>query len=76
MKLKELTKYFDFKHEMDVRDLPFYAMEYINQGEKILLTGPSGCGKSTLVKMLMRYVEVDFDVINNIASIFELLFSM
>lgn len=36
----------------------------IKQGEKVLLTGPSGCGKSTLVKMLMRYVEVDFDVIN------------
>ena len=36
----------------------------IKQGEKILLTGPSGCGKSTLVKMLMRYVEVDFNIIN------------
>lgn len=36
----------------------------IKQGEKVLLTGPSGCGKSTLVKMLMRYVEVNFDVIN------------
>ena len=36
----------------------------IKQGEKILLTGPSGCGKSTLVKMLMRYVEVEFNIIN------------
>lgn len=36
----------------------------IKKGEKILLTGPSGCGKSTLVKMLMRYIEVDFNVIN------------
>ena len=36
----------------------------IKQGEKILLTGPSGCGKSTLVKMLMRYVEVNFNIIN------------
>ena len=26
-KFKELTKYFDFKHEMDVRDLQFYSME-------------------------------------------------
>lgn len=37
IKYKELTKYFDFKEEMDIRDLPFYAMEYVNQGEKILL---------------------------------------
>lgn len=36
----------------------------IKQGEKVLLTGPSGCGKSTLVKMLMRYVEVDYNVID------------
>ena len=37
IKYKELTKYFDFKEEMHIRDLPFYAMEYVNQGEKILL---------------------------------------
>ena len=36
----------------------------IKRGEKILLSGPSGCGKSTLVKMLMRYIEVDYDKIN------------
>ena len=36
----------------------------IKQGEKVLLTGPSGCGKSSLVKMLMRYIEVEFGVIN------------
>ena len=35
----------------------------IKKGEKILLSGPSGCGKSTLVKMLMRYIEVEFDTI-------------
>ena len=40
----------------------------IKRGEKILLSGPSGCGKSTLVKMLMRYIEVDYNKIN-IASI-------
>lgn len=37
IKLKELTKYFDFKHEMDTRELPFYTTEYVNPGEKILL---------------------------------------
>ena len=32
----------------------------INQGEKILLSGSSGSGKSTLVKMLLRYIEIDY----------------
>ena len=32
----------------------------INQGEKILISGASGSGKSTLVKMLLRYIEVDY----------------
>lgn len=36
-RFKELTKYFDFRHEVDVRELPFYATEYVNAGEKILL---------------------------------------
>ena len=35
----------------------------INQGEKILLSGESGCGKSTLVKMLLRYIETEFNTI-------------
>lgn len=35
----------------------------IKQGEKILLSGESGSGKSTLMKMLLRYVEVDFNKI-------------
>ena len=35
----------------------------IKQGEKILLSGDSGCGKSTLMKMLLRYIEVDFNKI-------------
>ena len=35
----------------------------ISQGEKILLSGDSGSGKSTLVKMLLRYIEIDFNII-------------
>ena len=35
----------------------------IKQGEKILLSGESGCGKSTLVKMMMRYIQTDYGVI-------------
>ena len=36
---------------------------HIKQGEKILLSGESGSGKSTLMKMLLRYVEVEFNKI-------------
>jgi len=35
----------------------------IKSGEKILLCGDSGSGKSTLVKMLMRYIEIPFNII-------------
>ena len=35
----------------------------IKRGEKILLSGPSGCGKSTLVKMLLRYIDVEYNKI-------------
>ena len=40
----------------------------IKAGEKVLIYGESGIGKSTLVKMLMRYIDVDFGniSINNI----------
>lgn len=33
----------------------------IKKGEKILLSGESGSGKSTLLKMLLRYIDVDFN---------------
>lgn len=36
----------------------------IKQGDKVFLYGESGCGKSTLMKLLMRYVEVDFGKIS------------
>ena len=36
-KFKELTKYFDFKEEIDIDNLPDYTKEYVNSGEKILL---------------------------------------
>ena len=35
----------------------------INKGEKILLSGESGSGKSTLVKMLLRYIETEYNKI-------------
>ena len=36
-KFKELTKYFDFKEEIKIDDLPDYTKEYVNSGEKILM---------------------------------------
>ena len=33
----------------------------IKKGEKILLSGESGSGKSTLFKMLLRYIDVDYN---------------
>ena len=33
----------------------------IKKGEKILLSGASGSGKSTLLKMLLRYIEIEYN---------------
>ncbi len=37
IKFKELSKYFDFKMEVEPEDLPDYAIEYVDSSEKILL---------------------------------------
>lgn len=37
IKFKELTKYFDFKAEVDPEKLPEYATEYVESNEKVLL---------------------------------------
>lgn len=37
IKYKELTKYFDFREEIAIADLPDYTTEYVNSDEKILL---------------------------------------
>ena len=36
IKFKELSKYFDFKTEVEPNDLPEYAKEYVDSSEKIL----------------------------------------
>jgi hypothetical protein len=38
IKFKELTKYFDFKLEIQEKDLPEYAKEYVEDDEKIILS--------------------------------------
>lgn len=35
----------------------------IRKGEKILLSGSSGSGKSTLMKMLLKYIETNYDTV-------------
>ena len=37
IKYKELTKYFDFKSEVDINHLPEYTTEYVRADEKIIL---------------------------------------
>lgn len=37
IKYKELTKYFDFQHEIKAEDLPDYVLEYIDPGDHALL---------------------------------------
>lgn len=37
IKFKELSKYFDFKKEIQPKDLPDYAKEYVSDKEEILL---------------------------------------
>ncbi len=37
IKYKELTKYFDFRNEIAIEELPDYTKEYLTENEKILL---------------------------------------
>lgn len=37
IKFKELTKYFDFRLEVDNKNLPEYTIEYLNTNEDVLL---------------------------------------
>lgn len=37
IKFKELSKYFDFKTEVEEKDLPDYTKEYVSSSERILL---------------------------------------
>ncbi len=37
IKFKELSKYFDFKSEIESKDLPDYTKEYVSDKEKILI---------------------------------------
>lgn len=37
IKFKELTKYFDFKREVNVDELPEYVMEYVENEEKVVM---------------------------------------
>ena len=37
IKFKELTKYFDFKREVNTNELPEYTLEYVDEDEKVVM---------------------------------------
>ena len=37
IKFKELTKYFDFKREVNVGERPEYTLEYVDEEEKVVM---------------------------------------
>ena len=37
IKFKELTKYFDFRREVNVSELPEYTLEYVDEEEKVVM---------------------------------------
>jgi len=37
IKFKELTKYFDFKREVNINELPEYTLEYVDEEEKVVM---------------------------------------
>ena len=37
IKFKELTKYFDFKREVNINELPQYTLEYVDDEEKVVM---------------------------------------
>ena len=61
-------KFNNFSYKIGSRYLFYNCNLIIKNGERILISGESGCGKSTLVKVLMRYIEVEYGMvsINNI----------
>jgi len=37
IKFKELTRYFSFSNEIDIKSLPTYVIDYVDKGEEILI---------------------------------------
>ena len=63
---------YDLKGNIEFKDLCYkvgnrYLFNNLNlsikENEKILLSGDSGTGKSTLVKILMRYINIDYGMV-------------
>ena len=63
---------YDLKGNIEFKNLSYkigskYLFKNLNliikENEKILLSGDSGTGKSTLVKILMRYINIDYGMV-------------
>ena len=50
----------DLSYQIGTRKILDHISFYISPKEKVLLCGESGSGKSTLVKMMMRYIPVEY----------------
>jgi len=53
----------NLNYSISSRKIFFNLSLEIKRGERLLISGDSGCGKSTLMKMIMRYIEVPYNVI-------------
>lgn len=62
--LKGDIVYQNLTYKIGSKELFHHLNLTIRRGEKVLLYGESGSGKSTLLKMLLRYIEVDYQTIS------------
>lgn len=62
--MKGSIKFKNLYYKLDNRVIFNNINLEINYGDKVLLFGSSGSGKSTLFKMLLRYIDVPYSMIN------------
>ena len=65
IKFKELTKYFDFKTEVDLEKLPDYAKEYVEDHERIVFAYKNNkelyvFSYSILIKYLYQIILISY----------------
>ena len=58
-KLKELTKYFDFNKEIDIKDLPKYTLDYVDKNETVYKAYKTFRDKAIFTDKRMILFDVD-----------------